>query len=288
MGGLSRKASERAAKSVISYTDQTPLNVQGLGSVTYDGNVPNLQLSGQGQFSAGLFGDLSNRSAYATRGLTSQAQGAAANLYGQGQRLMSQAGMFNPEQQAQTRFSRLSHILQPGRDRSQASLESRLLAQGRLDSSGGAAQLGEQQAAYANADAQMLDQMYQEAQNQRQQELQNANSLISQGGQLQGGLFSQSLMADTARQGQYTPLLGLLNTSQGLRQNEVNRRIAGSNAISGHNATMGGGGGGLGGALGTLAGGALGYFAGGGGATGMKTAMYGAQIGGGVGNIFGG
>lgn len=261
MGGLSRKASERAAKAVVGFNEQVPISVGGLGSIGYNGLSPVMNLDPWSARQMGMFGYMSADAGRQARAGMPMAGQTSRQMFGASQGLLRSLGSFDPLQQAQTRFNRLQSVLEPQRERARSGLESRLLAQGRLDSSGGALQMGEQEQAIAAQDAQMLDQMYSEAQQAQQAQAQMAQQLGQQGASMMGGLASTAIQQEQARQGEYNPLFQLLSASQTLRQNEINRLVAGSNALQGHNATMGGGGGGLGGALGSLAGGFLGSMA---------------------------
>lgn len=262
MGGIARNAGEAAAKAVGAPLDQAPLSIAGLGSVAYNGNTPQLTLSPEGQVAQGLFSGYSNAATMASGQLLPAGSEAASGLYGASRDILAGIGAFNPEQQAQTRFDRLQSILAPDRERARSSLESRLLAQGRLDSSGGALQLGEQARAFAGQDAQLLDQMYKEAEAQRTQELQSAQGLAQQAGVLQGGLFSTAVQADQARQQQANPLFQLLQASQNVRQGELNRRVSAAQALASHNAVAGESGGSSGAGIGSAVGGVLGGAAG--------------------------
>jgi hypothetical protein len=195
------------------------------------------------------------------------------------------AGAFNPEQQAQARFARLQEVLAPGRERARNQLESRLLAQGRLDSSGGALQTQSLEEAQALADAQLLDKAYSEAQNQRNQALTTGRNLALTGTQVQGGLFGEGQQAVAGRRSGADELLKLLGVSQGIRESDLNRLIAGSGAINNFNQTQAGSGSsGIGGAVGGLVGGAAGLYFGG-----LEGGMAGYQAGSGIGaGLFGG
>lgn len=292
MGGLARNASERAAKAVGAPLPQTAIDFGGLGQLTYDGTTPQASLSPQGQAAAGMFGDYGRLATAAAGAILPGATTTAGRLYGASNDVLSAIGMFSPEAQAQTRYERLQGILAPERERTRASTEARLLAQGRLDSSGGALQIGEQERAIAAQDAQLLDQMYKEAEAQRTQEIQNATGLAQQAGVLQGGLFSTGVQAEQARQAAYNPLFQMLQASQGIGTAELNRRIAASNALQGHNATMGDGGGGgaagIGSAVGGLLGGAAGLYFGTLAGNPFLGASTGYSIGSGAGGALGG
>lgn len=266
---------------------QTPLSIGGIGSVTYPtGMNPELTLDPEAAAAAGMFRELGSQSASALGPLTGQTAATAGEFMGQAQGLLSQLGSFNPLADAQTRYERLQSVLAPDRARQRADTEARLLAQGRLDSSGGAIQMGEQERAIAAQDAQLLDQMYSEAEAARQSGVQQAIGLGQQGGILQGGLLGQATGLEQLRQGQYNPLFQLLDASQMVHMNEVNRKLGQGNMYMNYKAAKnaGGGGGGALGGIGGLIGGAAGLYFG----MSPEAAMAGYQIGSGVGNAFGG
>lgn len=114
---------------------------------------------------------------------------------------LQQAQQFDPYQAAEGLFGRMESILAPTRERERAALESRLLSQGRLGSTGGLFDLQAQQGAVEAQRAQSLNQAFGQAQ------------------QVQQGLFGRGLaglQAATGLQQQGLSQLGLgLEAGQG-------------------------------------------------------------------------
>lgn len=274
--------------AIENYRDaplgQFPLSVANLGSVAYDDQGrPSLNLGGSASRAQGMFSNLRNLGAQGAAALDPGLRQTGQQALSASQGILRGVGAFNPEQQAQTRFGRLQSILAPDRERARSSLESRLLAQGRLDSSGGALQYGEQERAFAAEDAALLDRMYAEAEGQRTQEIQNADLLANTGGRVATGLFAQAQAAEQSRQGEYSPLFQLLNASNALEQQKLGRFQNVASLQLGRYGAQGGGGGGSGalGAIGTIGGGIIGGMYGG-----AAGATAGAQIGGSLGSLF--
>jgi hypothetical protein len=98
-------------------------------------------------------------------------QASSDRLFGQSGGFLEAAGGFDPTQFATERFSRAQSIVEPARQRAREALEARLLAQGRLGSTGGSLQTGEQERQFADADTAMSLEAERQA-FQRQQQLQ--------------------------------------------------------------------------------------------------------------------
>jgi len=125
-------AAARAAGEAGKFA---PMNVQGLfGQGTFGDEGAQFQLTPEMQ---GLFGNFMNQArTFSTQGQTDIGRAAAEGGLG-----MLQAGVgSDPFGMAQTQFGRMEEILAPGRERQREALESRLLRQGRLGSTGGSLQ----------------------------------------------------------------------------------------------------------------------------------------------------
>lgn len=94
-------------------------------------------LTGQGVGFSGEAADLSRQGLQQAQGMFGQAQNQ--NL-GAGQGFLNQLNQFDPQAATQTRFDQLESVLEPSRGRAREALESRLLKQGRLGSTGGGVQ----------------------------------------------------------------------------------------------------------------------------------------------------
>lgn len=224
---------QQSVQALQNYHDQTPINVAGVGGVTYNGNTPNITLDPRTQQQLGLFGNLGvtnlNSAAASQPGVANAGQALTQT----GTNFLSQAGAFDPLASAQGRYEALQSVLQPDQARTRASLEARLLAQGRLDSSGGGLALQANDLATQQQNAQLLDQMYSEAQQQQAQGLQTGQSLIGSGAGVQSGLFNQATTSLNAPAAALTPALQLLQSSQDVRNNELARlNNAASNNVS--------------------------------------------------------
>ena len=107
--------------------------------------------------------------------LSPELQSTYQQLLGGGQEALGAAQEYDPYAAAETLFGRMDSILAGGRERERGGLESRLLAQGRLGSTGGAFQQQGQEQAFEQQRAQQLNQAFGQAQ------------------QVQQGLFGQGL-----------------------------------------------------------------------------------------------
>lgn len=150
-------------------------------------------------------GGVSFQDGQATTTLDPRLQGISNQMFGQGQGFLEQLGSFDPMQATQQQFGLMESIMNPIRQREQAGMESQLLAQGRLGSTGGALTQQGQQQAFDTARQQQLFNAMQQSQ-QTQQHLAGLGSgligqgigieqlplgLVGMGGQL-GGLQAQA------------------------------------------------------------------------------------------------
>ena len=117
---------------------------------------------------------------------------------------------FDPMAVAQGRFDKLDSMLEPGRERERSGLESRLFAQGRLDSTSGAREMGEYGAAIERERADMLDRQFTEGQNAQVNQLNTAGNLTGIGAGTQGGIFNQGLGGVGGAQQLSEPMLRLM------------------------------------------------------------------------------
>lgn len=290
-------AQERAAKALKKAPAGVGLDVEGLGTLDFDielgkrgqvqGITPELSLSPEAARLQGLFGDVAGAAGTEAARLAPGVGAAAGEFTEAGRGLLADVSGFDPMQAAGTRFERLQSVLEPQRARQRASQEARLLAQGRLDSSGGGLQIGETEQAIAREDAMLLDRLFGEAETARSRGIADARSLAGAGAQMQGGLFGELQQGAAGRRAEFDPLFRMLGASEAIKAGEVNRQVASANALGGFNAAAGAasGGGGTGELLGTLAGAGLGFATAGPGG-GLAGAQAGATLGGGVGGLF--
>jgi len=147
----------------------------------------------------------------------------ALNVAGQAQGAF---GSFDPMQAATERFDALDSILQPGRERERSGLESRLFAQGRLDSTGGARQMGEYEAGIERERANMLNTQFGEAQTAQG----NLSNIMAQQGNLgagvQGGIFNQGLQSIGGANQMSEPMLRMLGLASDMGQRTSDQRNA--------------------------------------------------------------
>jgi hypothetical protein len=208
---------------------------------------------------------------------------AAGQLLGAGQGFLGQLGSYDPQQVAADRYAQLQAIMAPQRAREQSSAESRLLAQGRLDSSGGALQLEGLRNAQLSQDAQLADRQFTEAQAAQIAMANLGQNLTGAGAGMYGSLLGTGLQQAQGAQGLNAPLLNLLQLSAGLGTSNLAGLQARQSAIGGYNAQQAQDGGGFmsnllpaiatgagaafGGPMGAAAGASLGSLFSGGGST---------------------
>jgi hypothetical protein len=148
--------------------------------------------------------------------------------------------------------------------------------------------VGQYDQSIAAANANLLDQQFTEAQAARDAALRTGTALSSQGATQYGGLFGTLGQSQAGYQQAYSPLFNLLNASQGVGQNDLNRALGYAGAvlnsnrgIDAHHAANQGGGGGVIGTLGGIGGTAVGGYLGG-----PQGAMAGYTAGSSFGNLF--
>lgn len=235
---IARNESRRRADA-IEWNYQ-PISVNGLGSTFRDelGNVQfqmdPLLSAMQGRLFMGGLSDLE-----LSRGLASGVAREANNTRMRSGRLLDRA-MGDPLRAAETRFSRLLDSFDRRNRGRRDALESRLLAQGRLGSTGGSRELGEFEAALQSEEAELFNDIYQQEQDYGLQAGALGNNLLGRSMEAQGGLFAQAL-----QQGQMAPAmsahtLALMNPAMAVSNADMNALIARSNAIMGHNQSMAG------------------------------------------------
>lgn len=235
---LARGAQERAAKAV-SF-DPQGLFAPGLGGVSYDpvtGAARLQQTAAQQQQQAmlqGLFG----QAGAGAQALTPGAQQFGQQAFGAAGGLFQQAQAMDPLDLAEQRFSRLQSVLGPQRERQREGLESRLFAQGRLDSTGGNLLGGQLEQGFAAEDAALLDRMFSEAQGAQAQQFGQALQAGQAGLTTQGGLFGQLGQGVQAQQQVSAPLLQLLGLSTDVAGAQTQAQLAKAQALGNFNATM--------------------------------------------------
>ncbi len=271
-----------AATRVGSTSPFQGINLGTLGNVTIGPNgIPSV--AGDPNINAAqnqLLG-ISSDAGRAAQGLISPTGAFAGQALQAGSGLLADAAGFDPLSTAEARFSRLQSVLGPERGRQRDTLDSRLLAQGRLDGTAGNILGGQLEQGFAEADANLFDRLFLESE-QAQTNARNQALALGQGGaQIGGGLFAELGAGASQAQGLDQGLLQSLGAGQSIGQAFINRDIAGSNAINSFNTGGRSGNNGVGGAIGTVLGGAVGgYF---GGPAGVAA---GAKAGGAAGNLF--
>lgn len=245
MNNASRKATKAigftppdvalAGAGQVGFTTDKYKGITGL-NITPDQQLVDIQNqlygSGQSQVDAGL-------------GLTGDIAASGSQLLGAGQNALSALGSFDPAALAGERYNALQAILAPQDLTNQSANESRLLAQGRLDSTGGAAQLKAYQDSLNARNAQLADQAYSESQ-QAQMNLGNLGIGLSQAGAQQGsGLYQQGLQGYGAGQTAMNPLYQLLNLTTGIGSMDLSGKQAKAGAINNYNAAQAQNGGGF-------------------------------------------
>ena len=158
-----------------------------------------------------------------TQGITQQLQDPIAGQLGQEQ---TQAGAFgaagglgflqqglntDPFNVAQERFGQLEQILNPGREQQRQSLESRLLRQGRLGSTGGSLQQQGQEAAFEQQRQRGLFDVFNDAQKLQQSQIGLGQNLTLFGQQQQEVGLGQGLNRLNALSGIETQGRGLID-----------------------------------------------------------------------------
>lgn len=259
---LARGAAERAAKGIEFQPEA--LFIPGIGEV---------MVGPEGQISTALAPGVGAFQELLRTGATPAVTGAQALVPGQevaGMAALAQVpGLFaglgtDPLALAEQRFEQLQAAVAPTREQERSALESRLLRQGRLDSTAGARELAEREAAITRQDVGLLNQLFQESEQALQARAGLGTQLATLGQQLGGGLFQQGFGAQQGAQQLSGPLMQLLGLSADIGGARTQADIAKAQALTNFNlaqaqtAPQGG----FGGLFGSLAGGALGSFLG--------------------------
>lgn len=260
---IARGAQERAAKSVAAVRP-TDLTVAGLGGAAFDPATGQVTLTQDPRMQANMrmLDVLGKQQGGGAGALAGEVTGYGQQALGTAERLLSEAGGFDPLAAAEQRFQRLQSVLQPERERRQQALESRLFKQGRLDSTGGYRGQADLEAALAREDAMLLDRQFQEAEQARQAALTGGLQAGAGGTTAQQSQFQQFLQALGAQGDVAAAPLRVAGVSQDIAASEAARRAAASGAIGNFNTTMAGTAqGGFGAALGGIVGGIGGAMA---------------------------
>jgi hypothetical protein len=274
-GNIARRAGEEAAKS-IQFTPED-IAVEGLGGVSFEGNKKNgltgisFDPSAVQQEQIGAFGANVMPAVQGAGALTGGVTGAGQQGLTQAQAALAALGEFDPLAAAEERFTRLDNLLAERRMTDRSALESRLLQQGRLDSTAGARQLAEYEAGIERERAQMLDRQFGEAQAAQTALAQRAGMLTGIGTGAGQYLTGQAISNLQGGQAVIDPMFRMAQLSGDLEGMSLQAQQARAGAISGHNQIAGASGGGsmLGGlmtgaltAAGTAFGGPMGAMAG--------------------------
>lgn len=279
---------KQAARAIGEFNQGINIDAGDLGGVSFgaDGLTPNLTLGQGGQELQGLFGEIAGQAGGGASALTGNLTGAGGDLLNTGRGLLSDVAGFDPMAAGMSRFDRLQEALAPRRDQNRSAMESRLLAQGRLDSTTGARQLAENEAAMSREDTLLLNELFGQGQQDQRNALSDATSLIGAGANVQGGLFGELQGAAQGRRAEYDPLFQLLNASNALKGTEINRLIGSSSALQQRQQVKAmadqDGGSGTMGAIGTVVGGAAGAYFGAGNPAAISA---GASVGGAAGGM---
>ena len=229
----------------------------------------------------GATGDLA-----AARGLSPDLARAGGQAFDAAGKAFDSFGSFDPMTAAQERFDKLDTILGEGRERTRSGLESRLFAQGRLDSTAGSRELADLEAGFQRERAGMLDQQFGQAQTAQSNLAGIAQGLTGTGAGVQSGIFNQGLQGIGGAQQLSEPMMRLLGLGQDLGNSTVNAKVSKETLKQSADAAEGGGGfmSGIGGQiLGGLATGAATAFGGPLGGMAAQPAI-GGMTGGGGGN----
>ena len=151
-------------------------------------------------------------------GLGGAASGAAEKAFGA-------FGSFDPMTAAQERFDKLDSILEPGRTRTRSGLESRLFAQGRLDSTAGSRELADLEAGFQRERAGMLDTQFGQAQGAQANLAGIAQGLTGTAAGVQSGIFGQGLQGIGGSQQLSEPMMRLLGMSSDIGQQTFNAKV---------------------------------------------------------------
>lgn len=286
-GNIARRASESAAKSVGAVRP-TDLSITGVGGASFDPRTGQVSLTGDPRQMENLrmLQALGAGQGAGAGELTPGVTGFGREAFRTSTDLLRDAAGFDPLAAAEERFGRLRSVLERGREQQRQSTEERLFRQGRLDSTGrgqGSEVIGELERGFAAEDVALLDRMFGEAEQARQQAIAQGLQAGASGTTAQQSQFQQALQAAGAQEQVATAPVRVALASQTIAQNEAARRAAAAGALAGHNtavAANGGGGGGFGSVAGGIVGGGLGFLAGG-----IPGAQAGATIGSNLGSF---
>lgn len=148
LGGLMDYRGETAGGAGTTFAEQTYGGAQAAAQQAAQQakyKLPTVD-TGYGGYTVGK-GGLTTYLSPEYQAAANQLMQASQGLLGQSQQAYAQLGTFDPYQAAELQFKRLEEILSPERARQQEALQSKLYAQGRLGSTGGA--LSEQALAQA-------------------------------------------------------------------------------------------------------------------------------------------
>jgi hypothetical protein len=213
------------------------MGMEGIGTVgaTTDAQG-NQTLDIQESEQTGIFRDILDKGAMGSlgesgdlrpgvSGLGAQATGAAGQAFGA-------LGSFDPMTAAQERFDKLDSILQPGRERTRSGLESRMFAQGRMDSTAGSRELADLEAGFQRERAGMLDQQFGQAQGAQANLANIAQGLTGTAGGVQSGIFGQGLQGIGGSQQMSEPMMRLLGMSSDFGQQTFNAKLQKQQAMA--------------------------------------------------------
>lgn len=226
-GEAAKKAASRqedAARAAAEGAKFDPYNVTGAfgtGTFNPEDNTAQVNLSPEMQA-------IQNQYQQQAGQFAGQGQTDIGALAGQGALGFMQGGMqADPTALAQSQFDKMQTMLAPSRGRSQEALESRLLQQGRLGSTGGGVQQGAQQEAFGQQDQQMMLNALQQGRADQQAQLGLGQQLGMFGQQQQDVGFNQAQARLGGMQGIDQQALSYLNMGSALGGRQA---AAGQNA----------------------------------------------------------
>jgi hypothetical protein len=185
-----------------------------------------------------MLGALGEAQAAGAQELVPGVTGFGQRAFQTAQEQLGAAAGFDPLAAAEERFGRLQAVLGQQRERQRGSLESRLLAQGRLSGTSGDILQGELERGFAAEDAALLERAFGESEQAQARAIQQGLQAGAAGTTAQQSQFQQFLQGvPVAEQAGLAPVR-LAGALSGLATDEVNRRAAAAGALGAHNVSM--------------------------------------------------
>ena len=222
-------ATDAVAAADLDFRLQN-MEMAGIGSVgaTTDAKG-NQTLDIQESEQTGIFRDILDQGAMGALDESGAMRPGVSGLGGRATDAAGQAfdafGSFDPMAAAQERFDKLDSILEPGRTRTRSGLESRLFAQGRMDSTAGSRELADLEAGFQRERAGMLNTQFGEAQTAQGNLAGIAQGLAGTSAGIQSGIFGQGLQGIGGSQQMSEPMMRLLGMSADFGQQTLNAKV---------------------------------------------------------------